>query len=62
MISPYMDTRELAIYLRLVDQDGRPSRHRAHRWLTDNRVPYKRRGVKTVLVRRDDVEAKLEAV
>lgn len=49
-----MTTAELAEYLRF------PSRHAAHRWLTDNRVPYKKRGPKCVLVRREDVDARLE--
>lgn len=60
-MSPYLDTLDLAEYLRFIDRaTGKPDRQRAHRWLTANRVPYKKRGGRAVLVRREDVDAKLE--
>lgn len=60
-MSPWMDTYELAEYLRFVNREtGKPDRHRAHKWLTAQRLSYKRRGPKVILVRREDVDAKLE--
>lgn len=59
-MSPFMTTRELAVYLRFVNDAGEPDASRAYKWLIRYRVDYRKRGAKSILVRREDVDAKLE--
>lgn len=59
MTSPYLNTREAAIYLRFVDDAGRPVLPRLFQFLYKHKVRTKRRGA-SVLIHRDDLEASLE--
>lgn len=60
-MSPWMDTFDLAEHLRFINRaTGQPDRRRALLWVWSVGIPYKKRGGKTVLVRREDVDAKLE--
>lgn len=58
MTSPYLTTREAAIYLRFVDAEGRPSVQRCLKFLYAHAVRTRKRGA-SVLVHRDDLEAAL---
>lgn len=59
MTSPYMNTREAAIYLRFVDAEGRPALVRLMDFLRRYKVPIVKRG-KSVLIHKDEIEAVLE--
>lgn len=60
MTSPYLDTREAAIYLRFTRHEtGEPDRTAAREWLASRGVPFKKRG-RIVLYRVEDIEAVLE--
>ncbi len=57
--SPWMDTREAAIYLRFVNDDGSPNLERLHQWLN---TTGRRRGVekvnrgRSILLSREEVD------
>lgn len=60
MTSPYMNTREIAIYLRFVDAEtGAPNVRLAHEYLTRHAVRCLKRG-RICLYRREDIEATLQ--
>jgi len=59
MKSPYMNTSDVATYLRFVDEHGAVNVQAAREWLDRHKVPTKRRG-RAVLVHVDDLEAALK--
>jgi len=58
MISPWLNVRETAEYLRILDARGVPNLRAALKWLDRQRIPTKHRG-RSVLVHRDDLNAAL---
>lgn len=58
MKSPYLRTDEVADLLRFTDEHGRPDQKRARDYIARQRITIYKRG-RSVLVRRDDLEATL---
>jgi hypothetical protein len=57
--SPYMNTTEIAVFLRFLKGDGSPNEKQARRWLDQSRIPTKFAG-RSVLARTEDVDAALK--
>lgn len=55
--SPYMNTQEVAEYLRILDSDGRPSTKGARKFLDRHPNVRRRKRGASVLVHRDDLDA-----